>query len=70
MSVQRKRGVFNEQVKLAHERKEWVEENRRIDRMQYEACMGVVQKRKRSEAIALSTCLRLKGNSQAQTVSL
>lgn len=59
MSVERKRGMFNERVKLAHERKEWVEENRRIDRMQYEACMGLVQKRKRSEGLALTASLRL-----------
>lgn len=54
MSVQRKRGVFNEQVKLAHERKEWVEENRRIDRMQYEAYMSIIHKHKRSMALSLS----------------
>ena len=59
MSIQRKRGVFNEQVKLAHERKECVEENHRIDRMEYEACMGLVQKRKRSKFLALAAGLRI-----------
>jgi hypothetical protein len=50
MAEARKRGSFNERVKLAHERKVWVEENKRIERMQLESAMTQAQKRKRSEA--------------------
>lgn len=49
MSNERKRGGFNERVKLAHERKDWVEENRRIERMERDADTATTQKRKRSE---------------------
>lgn len=67
MSTQRKRVMFNEQIKLNHERKEWVEENRRIERMEYEACMGIVQKQKRSKFLALAAGLRI-ANMQMELV--
>ena len=44
MSTARKRCDFNERVKIAHERKEWVEECRRIDRMEHDAHMGIARK--------------------------
>ena len=50
MSNARKRSGFNERVKLAHERKDWVEENRRICRMEREAEVAFVQKQKRYSA--------------------
>jgi uncharacterized protein (DUF2345 family) len=50
MAEARKRGSFNERVKIAHERKVWVEENKRIERMQLESAMTQAQKRKRHEA--------------------
>ena len=50
MSNARKRSGFNERVKLAHERKDWVEENRRICRMEREAEVAFVQKQKRFQA--------------------
>ena len=39
--------IFNERVQQAHERKEWMEECRRIDRMELEADISIAQKRKR-----------------------
>jgi len=48
MSESRKRGSFNERVKMAHERKEIIEENRRIQRMEREASMSIQTKRKRA----------------------
>lgn len=50
MSTQRKRTTFNERVAQAHERKQIVEENRRICRMEREAEVAFVQKQKRFQA--------------------
>jgi hypothetical protein len=47
MSTERKRGQFNERVILAHERKEWIEENKRLERMEREAALLPMQRRKR-----------------------
>ena len=50
MSIQRKRSSLNERITLAHERKVWVEENKRILRMEREAEVAFVQKQKRYSA--------------------
>lgn len=53
MSIQRKRSSFNERVTLAHERKVWTEENKRICRMEREAEVAFMQKQKRFHAGSL-----------------
>lgn len=53
MSAQRKKFSLNETIKLAHERKLWVQENQRIERMEREAYVSLQQKNKRQQAKAL-----------------
>ena len=53
MAEARKRGSFNERVAMAHERKEWVEENRRIERMECEAQNSVAHKRNKNKVKSL-----------------
>lgn len=52
MSNARKRSGYNERITLAHERKEWVEESRRIARMELEMYMAACQRQKRSNIAA------------------
>lgn len=47
MSTQRKRTLFNERIAQVQERKVWIEEDRRICRMEREADVAFAQKRKR-----------------------
>lgn len=73
MSEARKRGSYNERVALAHERKQWVEENRRIERMEREAAMLPEQKRKRQEVrklLAITAGLMVAGVSRPFSFSV
>ena len=54
MSATRKHTAFNERVNLANERKCWIEESRRNERMAHDADVAHAQKRKRSKQM-LST---------------
>jgi len=53
MTIQRKRSSFNDRIKLANERKQWIEENRRIYQMEREANTAFSKKRKRFYARSL-----------------
>lgn len=46
MSIQRKRSDINERISLANERKLWVEEDRRIYKMERDADIAFAKKQK------------------------